>query len=333
MLEVCFREIDSPCILFILNRRDANYTKQLPLMQVAKKSRPPQPLGRFCHSEYDNARYVLQYKTESLLRPRLFKAFSIASFDVVEFATAFELLTVDCNHQVVRYSWYEKPQRSPENLVHTLWRRPRDTLPNSVKLTVILPLDLNSIILGFCEYRRFLPRQENSWQIQLTDIFASRHSSSYAMRKSLVVTVQRALTWHWMARSSVYIWLQMKEQMSSILSVEEMMVQSPFGPQSKPSCAQYTYISNYTLLQIKTMCTMDHFRHSPSPDGSISKNQGSAITGCYSLCIRRRNYCSRRARRISIVGMQTSIVQWVELTIFLAYMSFLVRHSLCNEFS
>ncbi|KAJ4498276.1 hypothetical protein C8R41DRAFT_877942 [Lentinula lateritia] len=86
-----------------------------------------------------------------LSQPRLFKAFSIASFDVVEFATAFELLTVDCNHQVVRYSWYEKPQRSPENLVHTLWRRPRDTLPNSVKLTVILPLDLNSIILGFSD--------------------------------------------------------------------------------------------------------------------------------------------------------------------------------------
>ncbi|KAJ3890399.1 hypothetical protein GG344DRAFT_49579 [Lentinula edodes] len=116
MLEVCFREIDSPCISFILNRRDANYTKQLPL-----------------------------------LRPRLFKALSIASFDAVEFATAFELLTVNCNHQVARYSWYEKPQRSPENLVHTLWRRPRDTLPNSVKLTVILPLDLNSIILGFSD--------------------------------------------------------------------------------------------------------------------------------------------------------------------------------------
>ncbi|KAJ3814121.1 hypothetical protein F5876DRAFT_62555 [Lentinula aff. lateritia] len=80
---------------------------------------------------------------------QLFKALSIASFDAVEFATAFELLTVDCNHQVTRYSWYEKSQRSPE--VQTLWRRPRDASPNSVKLTVILPVDLDSIILGFSD--------------------------------------------------------------------------------------------------------------------------------------------------------------------------------------
>ncbi|KAJ3733629.1 hypothetical protein DFJ43DRAFT_1117017 [Lentinula guzmanii] len=90
--------------------------------------------------------------TESvLIQPILLKTISISSFDAIEFLTACELLTVDCNHQITRFSWDEKSQRSPKDVVRNIWHRSKSVqkvVANPVKLTSLLALDPESFVLG-----------------------------------------------------------------------------------------------------------------------------------------------------------------------------------------
>ncbi|KAJ3759980.1 hypothetical protein EV360DRAFT_81604 [Lentinula raphanica] len=87
-----------------------------------------------------------------LMQPMLLRTISIPFDATVEFLTAFDFLTVDRHHRITHYRWCEdRSQRPPKDVIKTLWRRRRTAhkvSADSVQLTVLLALNMDTIILG-----------------------------------------------------------------------------------------------------------------------------------------------------------------------------------------
>ncbi|KIK67043.1 hypothetical protein GYMLUDRAFT_216928 [Collybiopsis luxurians FD-317 M1] len=93
-----------------------------------------------------------------LVQPKLSKTILISSSETVEFISPFELLVIDQNQNIVKYTWdnNQQLQQSPKRVAQIIWppsngRDPSTVETNSPQLTAVMVLDTEVIILGYSD--------------------------------------------------------------------------------------------------------------------------------------------------------------------------------------